>query len=217
MEELQSTDILDSEILEDARKKAWRILKAADETVLSQAGEWEKKTRESLEELRQKYLKRRKTVVSEIVARLPIDKRRVRTQAIDRLLNNAVQTWYAELKRERVIMLIKNQLKKRLAESHDILLDAGKVFYSNLAYAEVENIISDGLKGINFSFEEIISDNNFPELVIDNDAVRISASLQKAVDYFLQEKRAELIEALVGTEIPDGETFGTLQGAREEP
>ena len=33
MEELQSTDILDREILEDARKKAYRILKTAAETV----------------------------------------------------------------------------------------------------------------------------------------------------------------------------------------
>jgi hypothetical protein len=45
MEELQSTEALDREILEDARKKAFKILKGADETLASSKTAWEKSSR----------------------------------------------------------------------------------------------------------------------------------------------------------------------------
>jgi hypothetical protein len=41
VEELQSTEALDREILEDARKKAFKILKGADESAASSKKSWE--------------------------------------------------------------------------------------------------------------------------------------------------------------------------------
>ena len=54
MEELQSTEILEREILEDARKKAMRILKTADDTIRAKTAEWEKKTADAVAELEKK-------------------------------------------------------------------------------------------------------------------------------------------------------------------
>jgi hypothetical protein len=205
MEELQSTEILDREILEDARKKAWRILKSADDAVKAQTAEWEKKTADGLAELKKKYAKRSKMAISEIVSRQPMEKRRIKAQIIDRLLNQAVHTWYAGLDRGYVITLIKNELNVRLAECNDFSAEAGKAFYRELSGAEAEAILRAALPGHKLSFEETPGAEDFPELIIENDTVRISASIKKAVDFFLLEKRAELIQALVGAEASDGE------------
>ena len=62
MEELQSTEVLDREILEDARRKAFRILKTADDTVKSNTAGWEKKTAAALKDLNTRHEERRRRV-----------------------------------------------------------------------------------------------------------------------------------------------------------
>ena len=55
MEELQSTEVLDREILEDARKKALRILKSSEDTVKTHDQEWENKIAENINQIKNKY------------------------------------------------------------------------------------------------------------------------------------------------------------------
>jgi hypothetical protein len=86
MEELQSTEALDREILEDARKKAHRILKTADDTIKAKSTEWEKNTAAALGELEKKYAAQGKIAASEIMAFLPMDKHRLRATKIEELL-----------------------------------------------------------------------------------------------------------------------------------
>jgi hypothetical protein len=217
MEEIQSTEIIDREILEDARKKAWRILKTADDTVKAQAAEWEKKTVERLDELRGKYLKRKEMAATEIISRLPMEKRRIKAQAIDSLLNQAVYAWYTGLDRGYVINLLKHELAQRCAACGEGFGCSGRVLYSKLSRSEADTICAESLamNGANFSMEETTSGGRFPELIVDNDTVRISASVKKAVDFFLLEKRAELIMALVGTQVFDSEMPPTEAGAGE--
>jgi hypothetical protein len=50
MEELQSTEALDREILEDARKKAFKILKTAGETEAASQTAWDRKLEKTLAE-----------------------------------------------------------------------------------------------------------------------------------------------------------------------
>ncbi|WP_461248314.1 ATPase, partial [Treponema sp. R6D11] len=119
MEELQSTEILDREILEDARKKAVRILKTADETVTAQTAEWEKKTLTNIDELDKKYEEQREISASKIMARLPIDKHRVKIEKIEALLSQAVETWFKNLSRQKILDILAEELKKRLALCED--------------------------------------------------------------------------------------------------
>lgn len=200
MEELQTTEILDREILEDARKKAWRILKSADDAIRAQTAEWDKKTAESLDELHKKYRQRLEMASVEIISRLPMEKRRIRAQAIDALLNQAIQSWYAGLERGYIIGLLKNELKIRLAEYNEFSGSTGRVLYGNLSRNEIDEIVRDLLPGANFPMEEKSANGNFPELIIENDTVRLCASLKNAVDFFLLSKRTELITALLGEE-----------------
>jgi len=205
MEEIQSTEIIDREILEDARKKAWRILKTADETVKAQTAEWEKKNSDNLDELYKKYEKRREKTALEIISRLPMEKRRIKAQAIDHLLNNAVHTWYTGLNRDFIINLIKDELAVRLGECCELFCDSCRVKYKNLSSSEVHFIINGMLKNIKPVMEEVVSREEFPELIVENEYVRVTASVKKAIDFFLQKKRSELTSALVGNGIFDSD------------
>jgi len=197
MEELQSTEILDREILEDARKKAARILKTADDAVRAQGVEWERKTAENTVELENKYSKERELASEKIMARLPIDKRRAKVEKIENLLQSAVESWYAGLNRQRILELLCGELAKRLALCGEFPPSAGKrAFYSGIDKKEAEAALKTA--GWACSTEEIPAIDRYPSITLEAGNVRIIASIKDTVDFLLQEKRAELVEALVG-------------------
>ena len=199
MEELQSTEILDREILEDARKKAYRILKTADDTVKTKSGEWEKKLAVTLDELEKKYSEQGKLAAVEIMAFLPMDKRRVKAEKIESLLHLAAKTWYTGLNRRGVLDLLEKELAKRLAACDEFAVSGeGRAMIRKIERAEAEDILKRLLPGKPFYIEETHSAADYPELVLETREERIYASIGKIVDYFLSEKRAELIEALLG-------------------
>jgi vacuolar-type H+-ATPase subunit E/Vma4 len=207
MEELQSTEILDREILEDARKKAARILKAADDSIKAKAAEWEQKTCSTLDELQKKHEEQRRLAAAEIMARLPMDKRRAKAEKIENLLCSAVGNWYAGLSRGQVCSILVKELTKRLAvcgeftESKETLC----VLIHQLDRMEAESVLREALPEGPYIIEEKPSAALYPEIILSNDKARISASIQKTVDYFLREKRAELALALLGQDFLEGE------------
>jgi vacuolar-type H+-ATPase subunit E/Vma4 len=210
MEELQSTDILDREILEDARKKALRILKTADDTARAKTAEWDKKTAQALDELAKKHVEHCRLASADIMARLPTDKRRAKAEKIENLLRGAVEAWYAGLSRAEVLGMLKSELEKRTAQVEEFstadsqrrVRASGKVRISGLSRSEAEAILQ-AVSG-NRVIEEVPSVHGFPEIVLETGNVRVTSSIQKTVDYLLQERRAELIEALLGKDFPEG-------------
>jgi len=200
MEEIQSTEVLDREILEDARKKAWRILKTADETIQTKTAEWEKKAAAVLEELKDKYTQRRELASVEILARLPLDKRRAKAEKIDFLLDSAVNNWYSGLSREKVLDLLKSELSKRLALCDLKSAGNGTVTIKALKRGEAEEILRAVLPDKKWTIEELPTAKNYTELILETKDLRIIASIEKAVDFFLHDKREELAEALLGRE-----------------
>ena len=210
MEELQSTEILDREILEDARKKAHRILKTADETVNAQTQEWEKKTSAGLDEIKQKYSRQTENAVREITARLPVEKRRIKAQIVDTLIVQAVENWYAHLERARALAILAKGLKRRLDESGEAHVtetetqgEPVRAFFWKITSGEAENMLSELLPGRKFSLEESNSGGAFPEIVIETGTARIISSIGKDVDFFVHRNRTELAEALLGREFFD--------------
>ncbi|MDR1586335.1 MAG: ATPase [Treponema sp.] len=203
MEELQSTEVLDREILEDARKKAYRTLRAADETVKANAAAWEKKTEGAVDELKLKYAERQKLAAAEIMARLPLDKRRAKSERIERLLEEAEENWYRGLSRGKVLDILKRELVRRLGECPEFsgFADSGEkpgFFIHCLDRAEAEALLEELLPGRAFSIEEAASGAPMPKIVLENREVRITASIGMALDDLLREKRAELTAALLG-------------------
>jgi len=202
MEELQSTELLDREILEDARKKAHRILKTAEETIKAKSAEWEDKLSASLTELEKKYAEQGQFAADEIMARLPIDKRRTKAKKIETLLRSAAETWYGGLSRRRVIDLLKKELGKRIAATEKFSADGGiRARIHQIERSEAQTVLQAALPGKTCTVEEIRSVSAYPEIILETPQARIYASVGKIVDFLLGDKRAELVEALLGKEV----------------
>jgi len=193
MEELKSTEILEREILEDARKKALRILKLSEETISAQNTKWDQKLTENIKKLEKKYVEEIKTEGEKIMSRLPVDKQRVKIEKIENMLQTAVENWYKNLNRDQIIELLCDELAKI---NEQLTINNMTARISGLERGEAEAILAkfDLMCGI----EELPTLNHYPSIVIDTDDVRITASIENMIDSLLDEKRAELVIALVG-------------------
>jgi len=198
MEELQSTEVLEREILEDARKKAYRILKTADEAVAAGASEWEKKTASGLEDLRKQYREKTAMAEQEITARLPIDMRRAKAQYIDRLLVTSVEGWFSGLERNKILSILKNELALRLSVCAEFSSGNSRAQYYKLTQKEAQEVLSSVMPKADFSIVETAVGGRFPAIMLESGNVRITVSVDSAVEHFLGIKRFELTQALLG-------------------
>jgi vacuolar-type H+-ATPase subunit E/Vma4 len=208
MEELQSTEILDREILEDARKKAQRILKAADDAIKAKEAERERNIRSALGELEEKYKRQTAAAAKEIMAVLPIDKRRLQARKIEELLNIAVESWYAKFSRQRALETLQRELEKRLAAC-ETFTGVICTYIHKIETDEAAALLREIFPGRQCAIEKIASVSAYPEITVEAGGIRIHASVGKAANFILGKKRSELIEALFGkaafTEIAGGE------------
>ena len=193
MEELKSTETLDREILEDARKKALRILKTAEETLTSQGRSWEKKTKETLETIRKIYAERIKKQEEEILARLPLDKRRLRSKISDGFIANAMTSFLHSIKREQLLSILEKDISEHLRASVIDEENIPMVTYSGLSLAEARNILKK-----DWTFIEDKIAREFPSIIINTENMKITASVETAAANLLKDKRAELAQALLG-------------------
>ena len=201
MEELQSTEVLDQEILEDARRKAQRILKTADETTVSGTKKWEKKTEDDLKGIRDKYAVRFEASRNEIMARLPLDKRRTRLSKIETLLHGAASFYLAGLSRPRLLAMLERELKKRAGEL-DSSVPVGTAASRGLSGEETASLLKTVFPAGEWTIAEgenrRIAPGVFPALAVDTQAVRITVSADAVMETLLRDKRAELAAALLG-------------------
>jgi len=208
MEELQSTEVLDREILEDARKKALRILKNAEDTIRSQNTQWEKKISDSIEDLVKKYDEQKNVDAQRVMARLPIDMLRAKIAKVETHLKSAIEVWYKNLSRAQILDLLFLELAKRLEQlsisNEQLTVNDEKINADSvcaLIYGikkEEADALLKKLK-ITCSIKENQSTaDRFPSIILETTKVRITVSIEETVDFLLQEKRIQLIEALVG-------------------
>jgi len=194
MEELQSTEILEREILEDARKKALRILKTAEETIKAKNAEWEKKTASLISELEEKYNEENKLTTEKLMARLPIDKLRSKVEKTESLLHSAMESWYQKLSREEILNLLRKELSDRLEAGDFSGSSAKKAYYHSLDRKDAETLLKSA--GEKIILEEEVSADHYPSITLETENVKITASIQNIIDYYLLEKREELVEAM---------------------
>jgi len=199
MEELQSTEVLDREILEDARKKALRILKSSEDTVKAHDQEWENKIAENINQIKNKYALLIKHEEERIMARLPIDKLRAKIEKIEILMDAAVDFWFKSLSRAQVLKMLSRELAKRLAVSNDLLAEGNKQYRAVICGIEKQEA-KDLLKSFHFNcnIEENSSASRYPSIMIETNEARITSSIDKILDFLLHVRRAELAAALVG-------------------
>ena len=202
MEELHSTEALDREILEDARKKAFKILKSADDSIASSKASWDKKLARGEKKSRAGYAEKEGQFQREIMARLPMDKRRIRSEVINTLLNKAMEDFLASLPRAALLRIMEKELEKRKNEIAINQKEKASLRYRKLSKEECSALAGAFFPETSFTYSEdplYMIAGSFPAIVIDFSQVRITISVDRAAEALLLEKRAELAEALLGT------------------
>jgi len=208
MEELRTTEVLGNEILEDARKKAHKILKTSDDTLAVQNRDWERKTKRSLDSIRKTFAERTKKTNEEIQARLPLDKRRLRSETTESFLVKAINDFLRTLSREKLLIVLERELRVRLkACAVDLARHRAIVRYSGLSPDEAKAVLekvsraleeTDFLVSPDWEYRADSVVREFPLIFIETKTFRIIASVKSAAKALLRDKRGELAAALLG-------------------
>jgi vacuolar-type H+-ATPase subunit H len=208
MEELRTTEVLGNEILEDARKKAHKILKTSEDTLAAQNRDWERKIKRSVDSIRKTFAEKTKKTNEEILARLPLDKRRLRSETTEGFLVKALDDFLRTLSREKLLLVLERELKARLKLcAVDLARHRAIVRYSGLSLDEAKAIIekvsgaleeTDFLHSPDWEFRTDSVVREFPLIFVELKTLRIIASVKGTAKALLRDKRAELAAALLG-------------------
>ncbi|MDR2491208.1 MAG: hypothetical protein LBD20_07390 [Spirochaetaceae bacterium] len=172
MEELRGTDALDREILDDARRKAGRIVKAAEKTIAQRKSANEQQLQAALETERARFDKKFEEFRSEMEALLELDKARIKTERFDSLLRGAAETYLRSLSGAQKKACIDGILEKRLSFAFD-----GEA-------AAVDAVVDKA------GATDAAITLDFPES-------SIHVSIEEEIIFLLSEKRGELTVALL--------------------
>jgi vacuolar-type H+-ATPase subunit H len=208
MEELRTTEVLGNEILEDARKKAQKILMTAEETIAAKNRDWERKIKRSTDSVQKTFTARAKKTNDEIQARLPLDKRRLRSKTTEGFLIRALDDFLRTLSREKLLLVLERELHSRLkACAVDLAHHRSIVRYSGLSLEEAKAVL-DKITGALEKADFLVSPEweyrpdsvvrEFPLVFVELRTLRIMASVKSAAKALLRDKRGELAAALLG-------------------
>jgi hypothetical protein len=202
MEELLSTAVLDREILEDARKKAKRILASAEETIAGGEKSWERRAEKDIGELKKGFALRVATSRKELMARLPIDKRRAHAERTEAILLSAMQEYLGSLSREQILGLLEGELRRCAAGLPES--DPGPLELScrSLSREELSALMNAALPGLEWTLREGPGlrqvPGDLPALIVDSPGARLTASVDALAESLMEDSRAELVTALLG-------------------
>lgn len=199
MEELRSTDALDREILEDARRKAEKALRAADQTALEVSASWDKKLAGDIAALERKHAQRIAALRTETFARFPLDQRRVRVQRAEKLLSESMDEFLRSLPRQRKLAVLERELFSRSPE----LSGDGElaVRAEGLKEAEARAVLARALGDCAFSLQCVPGDDEKPSLVAERGRTSVRCGIARLGEDLLRENRAGLASALLGPEV----------------
>lgn len=204
MEELRSTEALDREIREDARKKADRILRQAEQSAADAEALWRRKLEEDGAALERKHAERTAAMMAETKARLPLDRRRLRAERSERLLRAAMDKTLRALPRDRQLGVLERELAARSAAFPP---GEASVRYSFLNGAELSallgRVFGPGFAPASSEEERLPAAGGLPGLSIAVGRTVVRVSVAAAGEELLREKRAELASALLGMEALD--------------
>jgi V/A-type H+/Na+-transporting ATPase subunit E len=112
MEEIVSTDVIQGEILDDARRKAARMLEEAEAESERTMVAVEAKADAVVEEIMRTSAARSERFRMETMARLPLERTRMRTVFVDTRLREALAAYIDALGEDRVAFLAEEMLAR---------------------------------------------------------------------------------------------------------
>lgn len=212
MEELRSTEALDNEIRNDARKKAEQILAKAEETALSIIDSVKQKVQEEQSQARKNCDARIALYRKNKEAALPLEKQRYLVQNIHDAVIDAMNEYFDSLKESKRLEII-----KILVERSKNLLEGKSVkaviigFKKTTADKMLKSVLGKSLKSSSVGDERLISEEavagfNRREGVVlqsDDGSMICRFTLDEKIKEILDENSRELAETLFCGRVPE--------------
>lgn len=207
MEELRSTEILDREIQEDARKKAEKILKTADAEIEAIKAQVPARLAVLVSEKEAEYALKIEAVKRDSQAAIPLEKQRLVVSFIDEQVTKAVDNWFSNLSQDKKLDLLGNHALKynEVLKNKDV-----DFFYYGYTEKQIKKMCSSLFKTTNIhSCSELqkhealllgFSDGFYIKTV--DKSIVCRASIEEVRSVLLTDKREELALKLFGGRLP---------------
>ena len=197
MEEIRGTEALEREILEDARKRADRIIRKAEENARLLGAQTEQRIKEAKAALLSEYQIKKRTAELEMLSRLPLEKARLDILYRDEMLRKALQEALASMNPRLFGLWC---VKRLVCQVELVRKSPAKVLVHGLDSETMRDIGALFGQGSDISIEEAPTMKVRGLIVEPMDAsYRISITENDLLEWLLDEKRGELAAALFGS------------------
>lgn len=203
MEELRSTEILDKEIQNDARKKAQKILEKADADCQFLLQNVKTRLDSAEAERKQKNIEKINIHQKNLNAALPLEKERFLVSYVQNAIEKACDNYLTSLSLSQKIDLLKNQLKKYVEKLVDKKITA---YFYGLSEQDVKKVIDNKVNVVRYeqiSFGKLIVENDcglsdkFGIILEDEDLlIRVRLTISELVSQIQEKYRWELYNSL---------------------
>lgn len=210
MEELRSTDILDKEIQDDARKKAEKILRNADTQCDNILAQVESRLEEAKKEKEAYFDCKADQVKKDLDSILPLEKSRFLVSYISSSVAEGINDYLKTLSQEKRFEMAASLLNHFTDLVSEKTFDA-QVYGFDINF--VKNTLSSKVKinncsSVDFakSGEEAVDGIEIHEgviLVSDDKAVKIRLTLEEVITELIDKYRNELAVTLFGGRLPE--------------
>lgn len=208
MEELRSTEILDREIQDDARRKAEKILKGSDAECRQILDEVDSRIEKTKAAKKAEYLKRLEAYRRDSESAIPLEKQRRLVSFIDGSVNEALEDWFSRIGDKRRLEIFAGLLEgyRKVTDGRWLRVSCagyteGAVMDTVVRVFGKEAIVSVTAVSASRAAELGFSDGIYIET--DDGAISCRATLEEIRSGLLSTRREELAKALLGGRLPE--------------
>jgi V/A-type H+/Na+-transporting ATPase subunit E len=195
MEEIVGSDAIQGEIVDDARKKAARLLEEAAEESARTVAAIEEKAASVVEEIMRASEERSERFRMETMARFPLERTRMRTVFVELRLREAASSFFSSLDQARVAELAESMLARGAP-----FLEGQAVLVSRKGLSEAEARAVAGRALAKASAWTMSEDEGLPAAGLvarsADGSVVVRATMDLVQERLLDDRRGELARAL---------------------
>ncbi len=208
MEELRSTEILDREIQDDARRKADKAIKAGEleaNRILEEVGP---RLQKAEEEKTAEFYARLRAFQRDVDASRPLERERTRISFVDSSVQKSVDAWFDSRPAGKRLSLYVDRLAKARSVFASAPLEVRAAGFSASEVTAAVTAVLGGSKGFSVKIVDSAAavQLGFTEGLLataQDGSVTCRATREELRSEVLLERRQELAEALLGGRLPE--------------
>lgn len=195
MEEIIGADVIRVEIVEDARKKAARLLEEAEAESARTLAAVKAKAAEVVEEIMRSSEARSTRFRMETLARFPLERTRMRAVFVEERLREALSSYLASLSEERVAALAAEMLSKGSSFFSGKAVSLARKGLSEAAASEAAAKVLAGAASVEPFVDSYLPAPGLVARALDG-SVTLRATMDLVEERLLDKYRGELARAL---------------------